>query len=124
MQMERNSIPGGRNRMYSHRAQRRIVTWYSLGILAAQACPQSPVTQKDKRQLRAALPGHGSLHPRGSLPSPSTSQRPKPMSPPSGLNPFHREEPFPVHTHTASWHGARKCSEAWSLCTPVRTLGS
>ena len=47
----------------------RWLPWYSLGILAAQACPRGPVTQKDKEVAQEQhFQASRNLHPRGSLP--------------------------------------------------------
>ena len=56
--MERNSIPGGRNRMHTASGHKgRWLLCYSLEILAAQACPRGPVTQTDRqsRQVRSSI---------------------------------------------------------------------
>lgn len=121
--MERNSIPGGRNRMYTATGHKGgWLTWYSLGILAAQACPRGPVTQKDKEAAQEQhFQASRNLHPRGSLPL-APPKGPS-MSPPSGPHdPFHRERNHAVTQLVGTEPG--NAQKPGASAPPVRTLGS
>lgn len=76
------------------------LTWYSLGILAAQACPQGPGdTERQRGSSGAALPGQQEPAPQGFTLAPPKGPS---MSPPSGPHdPFHVRGTMQSHSQLA-----------------------